>query len=350
MEKKEFLQLSRFAVLRRDGKRLIIEQPVGGFSYPITHPAILNIVFHFVNPANPAELFNNQPVSKRDALLKLISILREKSILVESGNEKFTDYNPEDLWQLHDLYFHTQSRSGSNLSRIGGTYRFGKENHPESYLRKKMWNGKKIILNETTVSRNENNLSLFDALKNRTSSYKVSELNLDVLSNLLANSLKIKEIRNSTEYSFVKKFHPSGGALHSIETYLAIFNCSGLAKGFYYYNSLEHCLIKIPNQKKFLASIVKNAQFSMGKDILPSALMIFSSRFNRVFWKYESLGYRLILIELGTIYQTLYLLAAALNLSVCALGNGNSSEFSESLKLNYFEETSIGEFAINGMD
>lgn len=350
MGKTELLQLSRFAVLRRDGKRLIIEQPVSGFSFPITHPAILNILFRFVNPANPAELFDNQPVSKRDALLKLIIVLREKSILVESDTEKFADYNSEDLWQLHDLYFHTQSRSGSNLSRIGATYRFGEEYHPESHLRRKMWNGKKIILNGNAVTRDENMPSLFEALKNRASSYKASELNLDVLSRLLANSLKIKKIKNSAEYSFVEKFYPSGGALHSIETYLAIFNCSGLAKGFYYYNSLEHCLIKIPNQKKFLASILKNAQLSMKKDISPSAVMVFSSRFDRVFWKYESLGYRLILIELGTIYQTLYLLAAALNLSVCALGNGNSTEFSETLKLNYFEETSIGEFAINGMD
>jgi oxazoline/thiazoline dehydrogenase len=94
--------------------------------------------------------------------------------------------------------------------------------------------------------------------------------------------------------------------------------------------------------------MLKNAQSAMGISETPAAIMVFSSRFERVFWKYESLGYRLILIELGSIFQTLHLVAAELDLSVCAIGRGDSSEFSASLGLNYFQETSIGEFVING--
>ena len=108
-------------------------------------------------------------------------------------------------------------------------------------------------------------------------------------------------------------------------------------------------VVGISNQQTLLDSILKNAQTAMGRDDLPAAVLVFSSRFGRVFQKYESLGYRLILIELGAIFQTLYLLAAELNLSVCGLGAGNSTEFSACLNLDYFKETSIGEFVINGM-
>lgn len=349
MGKTELLQLSRQVIFRYDGDHLIIEQPIKGFSFPIAHSAILNILFSFIKPVNPHTLFNKQPPPKKSVLLKLVDDLKEKDILVPSQSADLSSYNSADLWQLHDLYFHTQSRNGSNLARLGATYRFGENDPPESYSRSKMWRGKKITLPSLDHQKTNNNLSLLEALESRATSYKSSELDMNVLSDLLAGSLRVKSVKNSPEYTFVEKFYPSGGALHSIETYLAVFNCSELANGLYYYNSLEHTLVKIPNQKDFLSSVLKNAERSMREGTSPSVIMLFSSRFSRVFWKYESLGYRLILIELGAIYQTLYLLAASLNLSVCALGSGDSSEFSRALNLNYLEETSIGEFAINGM-
>ena len=350
MKKAKLLQLSRHAVLRRKGDCLILEQPVSGFSVPVRKPAILQLLFSFVNPANPDEIIEKQNPSAQTVLSKLIPFLLEKDVLVEVENHA-NSQTPADLWQFHDLYFHTQSRSGSNLAELGATYRFGNDHGPEHHLRRKMWSGKKIILPDVAVQdRNENSISFSDVLDKRMSSYHFSALNLKVLSSLLAKSLKVKKINgDSPEQASLKKFYPSGGSLHSIETYLAVYNCTGLSNGFYYYDALEHSLIRIPNKKKLLDSVLKNARAAMGKNDLPSAVLIFSSRFERVFWKYESLGYRLILIELGTIFQTLYLLAADLNLSVCAIGRGNSTEFSENLNLDYFKETSIGEFVINGI-
>jgi oxazoline/thiazoline dehydrogenase len=343
MRELELLQLSRYAVVRREGDCLILEQPVSGFSVPIRKPAILQLLFNFVQPTDPHKLLENQNPSSQPVLSKLIDFLRGKSVLV--APEK--NHTASDLWQFHDLYFHTQSRRGSNLSALGATYRFGTTHNPENHLRGKMWSGEKINLPETALN-NENGKSntLSEVLEKRITSYYASGLKLNVLSSLLAKSLRIKNVGGD---SLVKKYYPSGGSLHSIETYLAIYNCDDLSGGFYYYDALKHSLTGISNQQTLLDSILKNAQAAMGRDDLPAAVLVFSSRFGRVFQKYESLGYRLILIELGAIFQTLYLLAAELNLSVCALGAGNSNEFSASLNLDYFKETSIGEFVINGM-
>jgi SagB-type dehydrogenase family enzyme len=351
MEYSNFLQLSNQAILRISENCLWLEQPVSGFSVPIRKPAILRLLFDFIKPANPVEYLNKQNPPLQISLDKLITFLREKSVLVEPQSSPNTNFKPSDFWQLHDLYFHTQSRRGSNLSKLGATFRFGNDQSTEDYLRRKMWKGKKIPLPASSASVvNGTSIALSEALENRKTSYHNRALNLNILGGFLGKSLRFKKVeKDAADHSFAHKFYPSGGSLHSIETYLAIYNCDDLTNGFYYYNPAEHTLIRIPNKQKLLDSTLKSAQTAMGRNHLPAAVMVFSSRFERVFWKYESLGYRLILIELGTIFQTLYLLAAGLNLSVSALGSGNSSEFSEALGLDYFQETSIGEFAINGI-
>jgi SagB-type dehydrogenase family enzyme len=351
MENSQLLQLSDYVILRNGKDCMILEQPVSGFSVPIRKPAILQLLFNFIKPANPAEYLNKQNPSVQIELNKLITFLREKSVLVEPQNDDSASLKPSDFWQFHDLYFHTQSRRGSNINKLGATYRFGDDGNTEGHLRQKKWNGKKIDLPQNPLNvENKEPVTLSEALEKRMTSYRSSALNLDVLSGFLGKSLRVKKIeKDDSNHSYVKKFYPSGGSLHSIEAYLAIYNCDGLANGFYYYDASEHTLTEIPDKHKLLDSILKNAQAAMGRDDSPAAVCVFSSRFERVFWKYESLGYRLILLELGAIFQTLYLLAAGLNLSVCALGSGNSNEFSEYLNLDYFAETSIGEFVINGI-
>lgn len=351
MENSKLLQLSNYVILRSSENCMMLEQPVSGFSVPIRKRAILQLLFDFINPTNPAEYLNKQNPSAQIGLNQILTFLQEKSVLVEPQNNDSANLKPTDFWQFHDLYFHTQTRHGSNLNKLGATYRFGDDQNPEGNQRQKIWKGKKIDLPKNPLNvEDKEPVTLSEALEKRMTSYRTSALNLNILSAFLGKSLRVKKIeKDNFNHSYVKKFYPSGGSLHSIETYLAIYNCNGLANGFYYYNASEHSLIRIPNKKKLLDSILKNAQSAMGRNDLPAAVVVFSSRFERVFWKYESLGYRLILLELGTIFQTLYLLAAGLNLSVCALGSGNSTEFSEHLNLDYFEETSIGEFVINGI-
>jgi SagB-type dehydrogenase family enzyme len=65
-----------------------------------------------------------------------------------------------------------------------------------------------------------------------------------------------------------------------------------------------------------------------------------------VSWKYQSVAYALILKEVGALYQTMYLVATAMNLAPCALGGGNSDLFAKAINTNYYAETSVGEFIL----
>ncbi|NJL42945.1 MAG: dehydrogenase, partial [Pseudanabaena sp. SU_2_4] len=46
------------------------------------------------------------------------------------------------------------------------------------------------------------------------------------------------------------------------------------------------------------------------------------------------------------LYQTMYLVATAMNLAPCGLGGGNSDLFTKATGCDYYAETSVGEFAL----
>jgi SagB-type dehydrogenase family enzyme len=77
-------------------------------------------------------------------------------------------------------------------------------------------------------------------------------------------------------------------------------------------------------------------------------LIILSARFSRLFWRYESVGYALLLKDVGVLLQTMYLVATAMGLAPCALGSGDSDCFARATGLDFREESSVGEFLLGG--
>jgi SagB-type dehydrogenase family enzyme len=96
--------------------------------------------------------------------------------------------------------------------------------------------------------------------------------------------------------------------------------------------------------------MVHAAMASAGLKQPPDVLITLAARFGRVAWKYQSVAYALILKNVGGLYQQMYLVATALGLSPCALGAGNSDTFAQATGLDYFAETSVGEFLLSGAD
>jgi oxazoline/thiazoline dehydrogenase len=75
-------------------------------------------------------------------------------------------------------------------------------------------------------------------------------------------------------------------------------------------------------------------------------LITMAARFQRLSWKYESISYSLMLKNVGALFQTMYLVATAMDLAPCALGGGDSDLFARAAGLDYYAETSVGEFLI----
>jgi oxazoline/thiazoline dehydrogenase len=78
----------------------------------------------------------------------------------------------------------------------------------------------------------------------------------------------------------------------------------------------------------------------------PQIVMTLTSRFQRLSWKYESIAYAATLKNVGVLYETMYLVATAMELAPCALGAGNSDLFSRLIGTDYYRESSVGEFML----
>ncbi|MCU1681131.1 MAG: dehydrogenase [Amycolatopsis sp.] len=86
------------------------------------------------------------------------------------------------------------------------------------------------------------------------------------------------------------------------------------------------------------------ASRAVGFDVRPDALVTVTSRFQRMAWKYRAVAYATTLRHAGVLYQTMYLVATAIGLAPCGLGNGDADMSARVLGLDYLKESSVGRF------
>lgn len=115
--------------------------------------------------------------------------------------------------------------------------------------------------------------------------------------------------------------------------------------GLYYYQPQAHELSCISGETEAVEALLKDAGMAMGQG-KPQVLIVITARFQRLAWKYESIAYALMLKHVGALYQTMYLVATAMNLAPCGIGSGDSELFAQAVGCNYYAETSVGEFVL----
>jgi SagB-type dehydrogenase family enzyme len=146
---------------------------------------------------------------------------------------------------------------------------------------------------------------------------------------------------------FAPRPYPAGGALYELELYAAVNLCANLEPGLYHYDALAHRLIQLGGPSTEVEGLIQDAALSTDTPAASlQVLLILATRFARVAWKYESLAYALTLKHVGVVFQTMYLAATAMGLGGCAVGGGDSDLFARTTRLNYLEETSVGEFVL----
>jgi SagB-type dehydrogenase family enzyme len=134
--------------------------------------------------------------------------------------------------------------------------------------------------------------------------------------------------------------------LYELEFYPVINTCDRISSGLYYYNPLTHQLEQLCERTKDVQALLKDAWGASGQQDMPQVLIVFTARFQRLSWKYEAIAYSLILKHVGVLYQTMYLVATAMNLAPCALGSGNADLFAKAALTDYYAESSVGEFML----
>ncbi len=341
-------RLSGRAHLRPVQEGLLAESPLGGSGLLLANPSRLRLVLSFLRPVRPASLLASLETEKKAAALHFLEHCHDLGLLTRvADGQAEEDGGPLAHWEPHDLRFHLRSRRGRSGAPVGATYHLAAVVPPEPAVREAT--GPVLPLPR---SRREPGpeLTLTQVLEARRSRYGVAPLALDELGELLYRTCRITgEIEIAGE-RYLRKLYPSGGGLHSLEIYVIPVRCVGLEPGIYRYLGMEHALCRAGNPGPDVDLLPEEARQGTGGKLpdIPSVLLVMTTRFRRVTRKYQSMAYSAILKEVGVLFQTLYLVATAMDLDSCAIGTGNMDRFAHAVGLDFYEETSVGEMVVGG--
>jgi SagB-type dehydrogenase family enzyme len=172
-------------------------------------------------------------------------------------------------------------------------------------------------------------------------------ITLAQLGELLYRSARIRRVFTSGDGQEVAdRPYPSGGALHELEIYPLITRCRGAQPGLWHYAAADHALEHVADPSQATGALVAAARAAGVMATNPQVVLIVAARFGRVMWKYDVMGYALLLKHVGVLYQTIYLVGTAMGLAVCGLGGGDASDFAVASGLGYHAEGSVGELVV----
>lgn len=179
--------------------------------------------------------------------------------------------------------------------------------------------------------------------------YADRSLRLEELSGVLHHSVRVQ----ATSWDEVlgertRRPFPSGGARSELEIHVVANDVTGLVAGVHYYDARAHCLVRIGDRDQHQNQLNRWLHGAAGSALNrdPPAVFLITAVFARVMWKYGAIGLPLIYRNVGCLYQTLYLVAVALDLAPCAIGAGEEAANARWLGLDPLEESQVGCFLL----
>ncbi|GAB4304582.1 MAG: SagB family peptide dehydrogenase [Oscillatoriaceae cyanobacterium] len=346
--------LSRFAYCHQQDNQMVLESPLA--------PAI--IILHdwrstaalslLVTPQTPAELSNQIPGLSPDIARLLLSLF-----LTVGAVYKVTEDNvlPEAIpplvqWEFHDLLFHARSRSGRHNNPEGMTHRFLSEIAPIPAVKKQEFTEVIPLYQPDIEKLKAEDYPFTRIVEERTSirSYGEMPITERELGEFLYRCARVRNIFPKDNMESTSRPYPSGGGCYELELYLAVNACDHIRSGLYHYCPQQHQLGKIVDKNRHVEALLEDARLAAsGQQHQPQVLIILAARFPRVTWGYSSIAYATLLKNVGALYQNMYLVATAMNLAPCALGGGNSDLFAAAVGLDYYGESSVGEFMLGSI-
>ncbi|MDA1301065.1 MAG: SagB family peptide dehydrogenase [Proteobacteria bacterium] len=342
--------LSRFACIRNDNGQLLLESPLGFARILVHGAAAMTAIHHLSRAQTPGQLHESCDCLDEATALQLLSILANGGALAESpdgSNEPDADDPIMKQWEFHDLLFHSRVRLGRHSQPYGGTYPYVDKFESPPLMRAPL-SDEYIELEYPDIDKlRADDLPFTEVLEARASLREQGDppLNLKQLGEFLYRSARIKTFAEPAGVSW--RPSPGGGAIHELDIYPLISNCDGIEPGLYHYNPRDHFLSRAAQASPMLSTLAQIASITAQMEQPPQVLLLVTARFQRIQIKYQSMGYAVMLKNLGALYQTFYLVATAMGLSPTALGGGHSDLFNQVTGINYYEETTIGEFILN---
>ena len=292
---------------------------------------------------------------EQDGQVLVKTYTRAKSVPLNEVGKSLEDADIPKSWEFHDLLFHSKTRNGRLLGKLGGTSRFTIKPHPEEPSTQPLPGD--ILLPSIDIS----NVIAVDppfgvVLEKRTSirAWDGPELPVVKLAELLARVMHL--IPRSDEIfgqvtERAGRTYPSGGGLYEIDIVVFASRVAGLAPGAYVYRQGSHSLGALTGALEYQEKVIFGASEATGGGMSrPQALLVLAARYPDIATKYEGIAYSLMLKHVGVMMATIQYSATAMGLGSVPLGTGDSDAFALATGLDYYTQGSIGEIAISPLD
>jgi oxazoline/thiazoline dehydrogenase len=353
------IQASRFAFLRTEQRRCFIETPLTSVRVVFCDTRLCALWGFLANGRNLAECIAELTPAYDEGFLRsclellvcagLAGVVDESGCLAEERDKTL------QMWSHHELLFHARSRIGRHDLKYGAWFAY-RDRIPEPAPRPSAFPSAAIALSvppqELLASKGTNIFKLMEQRHSTRTWDEASPINLTQIGHLFYLSCRttgtaVSSIgTDSVPYEHIYRAYPSGGSMGELEVYVVANRCSGLDCGVYHYDSYAHALHLVPGDQSWREMLLGIAQTALRSEQTPQVLLIVTARHARILWKYSSVGYSLVLKDVGVLFQTWYLLCAALGIGACAAGMGDSDLFARLTGIEYLNESSVGEFVI----
>ncbi|GAA2055129.1 SagB family peptide dehydrogenase [Catenulispora yoronensis] len=347
------VRLSRFTTLRTVGGLLTAESPLALHRVLMHQPEAAMLVAALAGARTPQALetlVGGPPELVRTALSYLLAAgiaVRGRPGLPNPVFEEDQDAALR-MWSANDLAFHAGTTLGRNDGDFGATYPLGPGPNPEPAVKPRARTGRIPLYRPELKEVQAADAPFTAVLEARRSHRRFDPVapTLRELGELLYRALRIRAqnaVGGDPDAGHIQdRPYPAGGAVHELEFYLTIGECDGLRPGVYAYDALRHELVPVASQPQDRCDLLAQAQVAAELEGCPPMLITVTARFGRVFWKYSSIGYRLVMQDTGVVLQTLYLVATAMGLGVCALGAVDIDRTARVLGLDWRVESGVG--------
>lgn len=341
------VRLSRYACIRPDNGDWIVEGPFTALVLRLHSPTDAQLISGLSQAVRYGRCAEAMSAAQTALLLPALC---EAGLLVAADAAEGAD-GEMVAWDHHDLMFHTRSRMGRHERPFGGTYR-GKGRTPMPRAMPETPPAKSYdigLFKPDLDALRRCDKPLAEVMEQRSSRRQFGDpvLSCDQLGEFLFRACGTRRITSDASgWEAQWKPYPAGGAIHELEIYLLIKSCGDIAQGLYHYNAVDHRLGLVHAGDAATEHIMQSAYHMMARSDVPHVMIMIAARFDRVFWKYESMAYSLVLKNVGVLLQTMYLSAEAMELAACALGGGNSDLFAKLSGRPYLREGLVGELAL----
>jgi SagB-type dehydrogenase family enzyme len=347
--------LSRFAGLRRDGGRLVLDSPLATARVEILDLLPVVVIASLARSATAESIANELGMNDVTVVGALLGMFRAAGLVldVDADGTIAEDRDPaRQRWELADLALHFRSLGGRLDQPLGGTFRFAEITQPLPALKPPMTAARIELHRPDITALRLHDASLTSVMEDRKSvrRHGAAPITVKQLGEFLDRTAGLRPARDVNHdrvpYDIRQRVYPGGGACHPLEIYVAAARCDGLVAGLYHYDPGAHALEQLPVDPSDVTALLQSTVSMMDDRERPQLLIVLTARFGRMSWKYEGIAYALLLKEVGVLFEAMYLVATAMGLAPCAVGAGDAANFARLIGSDPLEESSVGEFLL----